>query len=1040
MAEEIDDPILKKLNGSKPKKKVEEQTTSEEEDPILRQLNQVKKKEPTTEDQKSSDGFTAQKPVVSTGVSSVVQEPSPKPSEKNTGGELHTGYNPLNPTGIGDALVRSFVNFFTTATPLVIHREALKSMPTNYEELLKKADQGPTDAEETGILTMEKIKSTPLKDLLAEYKERAAQEPGTQLHPNQNRAAKDTYNILLRASKSSNTSPERVMGFYKDEVNRLIQKTRDTFEKEKIVANQTQGQENLKGIPQDFTSIKSAKDFEKWLEGSVGQGVASSIGFATSPVILFKMERYDALDEIRAKKAQNLSEKFGTEITPISLEKIQTKEENQSDENIANTVGLISMGLEGLGFLAGAGKAIKQVFLKSAKKQVLEQVVKFGVKGALKDIGIAGGGEFATEYLQDVDQQVGALLANGMTLTEAMANVNHQRAFNAGMQGFAPGAVFGSVTAISEFNENNLSVPAGDLGKNATTVIKEEQKNVDPNDINALDKSAEAIQQSVDNSEQIKSEEGIQNALQKPSTEGLLQREQGEAGVPGSKRGRVEPGVEGKETAQANLEGEKETAKEPVVKEGVKKVFVYGTLKDAETRKQALGEDVTTTSAETTGKVKDVGDGYTTLESGEDKVPGQVMELSPQQLEKLDKYENKYQREEITLANGEKAFAYKLKEKQPVPYTPEPSLSPEQKAVETKFGKYLNENFGEAKKTYKEKFGNVLNADNARELSKDYEDNRALSSAVHEPAAAFIRKLYQEKLDAEWFLKGEENTGIFTSGGTGSGKTVSLEGEDPNSVRFIYDGNLDHFETAKEKIDKALNAGVKDIDIRYTYRDPVEAFENGVIKRMLDKKSDGFGRTVPIFIHAQTHIGSRVNIDQLMRQYKGNSKVHFTVIDNSRGAGNAKEVRIAKIPEIPYTAKELEKKLTGITEKLYNEGKITKSQYEGLTIKRRDYAEGVRPASTGETKTVSTSNVSNQAVNESTQQTNAGKPQQGGSEGLTQEISENQILSPEARETTVSVSVPSLKYIHEEINAGSAHDTLMGVRKKISKLVACLKT
>lgn len=284
-----------------------------------------------------------------------------------------------------------------------------------------------------------------------------------------------------------------------------------------------------------------------------------------------------------------------------------------------------------------------------------------------------------------------------------------------------------------------------------------------------------------------------------------------------------------------------------------------------------------------------------------------------------------------------------------VPYTPDTTLSPEHQTVETKFGKYLNENYDDAKKTYEKKFGNVLNTDNARELSEDYESNRALSSAVHEPSAAFIRKLYQEKLDEEWFLKGKENKVIFTAGGTGAGKTVSTRNSNAEDARIVYDGNLDHFESAKAKIDQAIDAGVKDVEINYTYREPVEAFENGVVAGMLSPKSGRRGRTVPIRIHAMTHLNSRENIEKLAKEYRDNDNVKITVIDNSRGKGRQKQISIDKLPKIPYTANELTKRLEGVVDKLYENGKITKAQYEGFNTGR------VRETDSGGQKAISDS-------------------------------------------------------------------------------------
>ena len=63
-----------------------------------------------------------------------------------------------------------------------------------------------------------------------------------------------------------------------------------------------------------------------------------------------------------------------------------------------------------------------------------------------------------------------------------------------------------------------------------------------------------------------------------------------------------------------------------------------------------------------------------------------------------------------------------------------------EKIIETKFLNKLQSNLPEAVNFYKAKFGKVLNTDNVRELSEDYNKAKAtLSKAVHEPASAFVK-------------------------------------------------------------------------------------------------------------------------------------------------------------------------------------------------------------------------------------------------------------------------------------------------------------
>ena len=159
--------------------------------------------------------------------------------------------------------------------------------------------------------------------------------------------------------------------------------------------------------------------------------------------------------------------------------------------------------------------------------------------------------------------------------------------------------------------------------------------------------------------------------------------------------------------------------------------------------------------------------------------------------------------------------------------------------------------------------------------------------------------------------------------------TSGLQGTEKafyDKAHIVFDTNMNTFGSAKSKIDQALNAGKK-IRINYTFRDPVDAFENGAVPRSLR-----IGRTVPIEEHVKTHLGSMDTVLALKEHYKGNKNVHIVVTDNSRGKGNAKDVPISfvKEKEKSYVASELREKLHSINKKLYERGKISESHYKGF--------------------------------------------------------------------------------------------------------------
>lgn len=228
--------------------------------------------------------------------------------------------------------------------------------------------------------------------------------------------------------------------------------------------------------------------------------------------------------------------------------------------------------------------------------------------------------------------------------------------------------------------------------------------------------------------------------------------------------------------------------------------------------------------------------------------------------------------------------------------------------------------------------GRIINTDDARELSPEYRMDRTRSADVHEPASAFTKQLYAEKLSQDT-PPGRENMVLFTAGGTGAGKTTGLQeaakvSQGIRNAEIVYDTNMNSFDSADKKIKQALDAGRK-VGIVYTYRDPVEALENGALKRASRMEAElGTGRTVPIDEHFKTHAGAREVMDQLQAKYGDDHRFHMTVIDNSRGPGNAQVVSgLDKLPRFDHTV--VRKGLNDALENAYRTGKISQAIYEG---------------------------------------------------------------------------------------------------------------
>jgi hypothetical protein len=232
----------------------------------------------------------------------------------------------------------------------------------------------------------------------------------------------------------------------------------------------------------------------------------------------------------------------------------------------------------------------------------------------------------------------------------------------------------------------------------------------------------------------------------------------------------------------------------------------------------------------------------------------------------------------------------------------EKATAPTGNPITDALGDKLRTDYSRAVQEYSEhpdtKGGTVLNTDIARELSADYLADRTRSADVHEPASAFVKRLYAEKL-AGPTPEGTERRVMFTAGGTGAGKTTAvnqLTAED-GTPEITYDTNMNSMASSVKKIEQALAAG-REVRIAFVYADPLQAFEQAIGRANRQKAKFGSGRTVPIADHADTHIGVAKVIRELAEKYKDDPRVGFTFIDNSRGRGNAAVVDLREIPVV----------------------------------------------------------------------------------------------------------------------------------------------
>jgi hypothetical protein len=218
--------------------------------------------------------------------------------------------------------------------------------------------------------------------------------------------------------------------------------------------------------------------------------------------------------------------------------------------------------------------------------------------------------------------------------------------------------------------------------------------------------------------------------------------------------------------------------------------------------------------------------------------------------------------------------------------------------------------------------GRILNTDEARELSPAYRKNRTLSADVHEPASAFVKRLYAEKL-AQPTPAGRDPLVLFTAGGTGAGKSTGLQlmGKTAARAEMIYDTNMNGLASSVSKIEQALEAG-RQVQILYTYRDAVDALKNGALPRAMR-----MGRTVPLREHARTHQGAAETVRALAEKYAGDERVSIRAVDNSRGKDNARLASLDELPQVDYTG--LEVKLHEALDQEHAAGRISEQVRAG---------------------------------------------------------------------------------------------------------------
>ena len=209
-------------------------------------------------------------------------------------------------------------------------------------------------------------------------------------------------------------------------------------------------------------------------------------------------------------------------------------------------------------------------------------------------------------------------------------------------------------------------------------------------------------------------------------------------------------------------------------------------------------------------------------------------------------------------------------------YTPCAGLDAEERELERKFAVELAVDLERAATRYRGLFGNVLDRNNAQELSAEYAESRESrqrwSMATLEPAGGFIDWLFPAILkDAK-----PGDAVIFNAGGQGSGKTTATENlKVKGNAIAVMDGTLQNRARSREHFQAAFDAGCA-VEVRFIYADWLQAVRN-----MRHRTLEGSGRVVPLRRSAQGHFCAARTTLWLVEEFAARANFDVYIVDNT---------------------------------------------------------------------------------------------------------------------------------------------------------------
>jgi hypothetical protein len=254
-------------------------------------------------------------------------------------------------------------------------------------------------------------------------------------------------------------------------------------------------------------------------------------------------------------------------------------------------------------------------------------------------------------------------------------------------------------------------------------------------------------------------------------------------------------------------------------------------------------------------------------------------------------------------------------------------LPPEEQAVQDRAIAFFKENKEELIVAYRARFNVVVGTDLAREMFPEYAaslDSRLrFAGAVQRPASALADAAF-DRIVSEC----NEGFGLFTGGGTGAGKTISIMRNGVAKAAFhgasvIFDGNFNSLKSSKSKLESVLGRQCRAVVV-FVHRHPVAAYIKGVIPRALEQ-----GRTVPIHAHLRMHRDAIATFLRVHKNFADNPNVSFIVLNNTgHELESFPQIDIDYLKAVKYDSPELEAAIRkGLTNEL-EEQRISQALYD----------------------------------------------------------------------------------------------------------------